>query len=203
MHGETTSGDLKVTYSYPQRKSLLQDIRYRKVLITVLFSNLITIQIFLRQLFAIYKPLAFSVFSKKASQKEKCGTQGFGYLERSPSSYKFLICHLKVQFNDVLVHAEYRLKVEHNEFEGKQSTSSLCWSSELWLNCRKGKVIVNKAHMNRPLFFPKARREGTLAVRCLIGILQIVNVTFFQNTQESLSQVCSQDTPKPPEIMPR
>lgn len=164
MHGETASGDLKVTYSYPQRKSLLQDIRYRKVLITVLFNNLITIQIFLRQLFAVYKPLAFSVFSKKASQKEKCGIQGFGYLERSPSSYKFLICHLKLLFNDVLVHAEYRLKVEHNEFEGKQSTFSLCWSSELRLNCRKGKVVVNKAHMNGPLFFPKAGREGTPAV---------------------------------------
>lgn len=123
----------------------------------MLFKNLITnsdniLLIFLRQLFAIYK-LAFSEISiEKHLREEMWMTPG-----EQPCSYQFLICNLKVQFSDMLVHT---VKAERNEFEKKQSTFTLCWSSELLLNFWKGKVVVNKVHFKRPIYFSKVEKES-------------------------------------------
>lgn len=102
-HGEIASGGYKVTYSYPHRNSLLQDIRYRKVLIAVLFNNFITnsdhiLPIILRWLFAIYKPLAFSEISVKKHLEGEMWNPGF----RIPGVQPTQLSVLNLQFKGMV-----------------------------------------------------------------------------------------------------
>lgn len=125
----------------------------------MLFKNLITnsgntLLIFLRQLLAIYKPV-FSEISIENNLGEEI------WMTPGKQPMQLLISNLKAGFCDIL---EHTVKAEHNEFEKIQSTFTLCSSSELQLNCWKGKVIVNQVHIKRPLYFSKVERQGILAM---------------------------------------
>lgn len=167
--------------------SLCWDFRYRKNLSIVLFKNLITnsdntLLIFLRQLFAIYK-LAFSEISIEQHLREE--------MWMTPGEQRMQLSVLNLQSKGTL-----------QWYFSAQCESRAQWiwekTDNFYLHCAgllnfswivgKEKVVVNKVHIKRPLYFSKVEREGILAILCLIGIFQILNV-ISQNTQGSVSQV--------------
>lgn len=167
--------------------SLCWDFRYRKNLSIVLFKNLITnsdntLLIFLRQLFAIYK-LAFSEISIEQHLREE--------MWMTPGEQRMQLSVLNLQSKGTL-----------QWYFSAQCESRAQWiwekTDNFYLHCAgllnfswivgKEKVVVNKVHIKRPLYFSKVEREGILAILCLIGIFQILNV-ISQNTQGSVSEV--------------